>query len=752
MARKPKNSRPVNWIKRLWLAYFIGLGVFILFIATVKWGLWGELPPIEELENPETKLATEIYAEDGSLLGKFFASEDRTNIRYEDIPEEMVNALVATEDARFYKHSGIDYRALARAIVKLGTDGGGSTISQQLAKNLFHGYERPNTDIERILQKFKEWVIAVELEKRYTKSEIITMYFNTVPWGNSYGIKSAAKRYFNKSTDELNIQECAVLVGMLQAPTRYNPVNATERSTIRRNVVLNQMEKYGYLEEAKCDSLKALPLITDYKFVDHNTGPATYFRDYLQGWMKNWCLRNGYNLYDDGLRIYTTIHADMQKYAEEAVQKHLTQLQKDFYSESRRLKKEPWRDEELKWKVDKTYIPRRIRATPAYKSLVRKYGRGSDSVEYYLNQKKHMKVFSWNGDIDTLFNSYDSLKHYKQIFQTGFMAMEPQSGYIRAWVGGIDHKYFKYDHVNKNSGRQVGSTFKPFVYTRALDDEKIEPCEVVPTGPVTVDYAEDKTWSPKNSGKVEEPYMDLYTGLKKSVNTVTARVMKRMGPNAAVVVKQTAEKMGINGDRFEPYPTIALGVMDISVYEMVGAYGTFPNNGEYVEPIFVLRIEDKHGNVIEDFTPKREEVLRAQTAYIMCRMLEKVTSPGGTGARLRYRYGLPSNIAIGGKTGTTQNNSDGWFMGVTPDLVAGCWVGCEDRQVHFLSTAYGQGANMALPIYGMFMKKVYDDPNITIRREWEKPDVEFTIELDCTKYKGKSDGPTGIGDDDIPGI
>lgn len=748
MTKKKKANKSFfsSMVGKLWKVFFIGIGLAVLFFMGVRFGLFGKLPDFEEeLENPRTKLASEIYSSDDQMLGKLFFQEDRTNSNFEDIPVHMKEALIATEDARFLRHSGIDGRALARAIIKLGTDGGGSTISQQLAKNLFHKHARSLPG--RVLQKVKEWILAVELEKRYTKDEIVLMYFNTVPWGNSYGIKSAAKRYFNKSTAELNIEEAAVLVGMLKAPTSYNPVRNPERSLGRRNVVLGQMKKYGYLDQTAYDSLRSLPLITDYNFIDHNQGLATYFRSYLAAWLKAWTDRYEqatgvkYNIYDDGLKIYTTIDSKLQAYAEEAMEAHMANLQDQFFKETARRNRDPWYIDDQPGVVDDNYIPKMIKRTRRYKSLRNKYKKQQDSIDYYLNLPIPMRLFSWEGEMDTVLSPIDSLKYCKQILHAGFMSMDPRSGHIKAWVGGINHKHFQYDHVNKNANRQVGSTFKPLVYARALDDDKLQPCEMVSTGPVIVEYADGKTWSPRNSGKVPDE-VSFYEGLQKSINTTTARVMKRLGPNSPEVVRQTAGKMGIDESKFVPYPTIALGVMDLSVYEMVGAYGTFVNEGLWTEPIFVTRIEDKNGNILEEFTPRKEEALRKQTAYIVCKMLERVTGPGGTGARLRYRYNIPANATIGGKTGTTQNNSDGWFMGITPELVSGCWVGAEERVVHFRSTNLGQGANMALPIFAKYMEKVYADGSIGLSREpFKKPDIEFTLEVNCDAYEEDNDNP-----------
>jgi penicillin-binding protein 1A len=732
-------------VKRLWIFFASGVGVFFLIVLFASLGWLGKLPDINELENPTTKLASEIYAEDGVLLGKIYSQEDRTNISYNELPQHMVEALVATEDARFYRHSGIDVKSLFRAVVFLGKRGGGSTLTQQLAKNMFHPARR--NFAERVLQKLKEWIIAVELEKRYTKDEILLMYFNTVPWENSYGIKSAAKKFFNKDTKKLTIEEGAMLVGLLKASGYYHPVHHPDRALRRRNTVFNQMEKYGYIEKLTCDSLKNTQIDLDYQVITHNRGMATYFREYLRKYLEAWCEKKGVNMYNDGLKIYTTLNSKVQQYAEEAVSEHMSSLQAQFYDETKRLKSEPWRSEKEGeyWKTDPDFILKHTKRTERYQLLKRAYNGNEDSINFYLNQKIKMNVFSYRGDIDTVMSPIDSMKYAKQILHTGFMSMDPHTGHIKAWVGGINLKHFQYDHVNKGSSRQVGSTFKPIVYARALDDDKIEPCEMVPTGPVTLELEDGNTWTPSNSGKVSAPEVSLYTGLKMSYNTVTARVMKRLGPQSPYAVKEISDKLGIDTKKFMPYPSICLGTMDISVFEMVGAYSAFANQGEWVEPIFITRIEDKNGNVLEDFIPKHVEAMRSQTAYIMLKMLEKVVE-SGTGARLRGRYGITAPIA--GKTGTTQNNSDGWFMAITPDLVSGCWVGAEDRQVRFRSTNLGQGANMALPIPGIFLRKLQNDPKIKMNKDpFKKPDQEMTVELNCDLAE-----PIGSGGEYIEGI
>ena len=729
------NKSPI--IKRIWQIFAAGIVLLLLVVFFTAMGWLGKLPDINELENPSTKLASEIYASDGVQLGKIYSQEDRTNIKYNELPKHIVNALVATEDARFFKHSGIDIKSLFRAVFFLGKRGGGSTITQQLAKNMFHPAKR--NLIERVLQKLKEWVIAAELEKRYTKDEIILMYFNTVPWENSYGIKSAAKRFFNKETKDLNLEEGALLVGLLKASGFYHPVHHPDRALNRRNTVFNQMEKYGYLTKEERDSFKSLPMDIDYQMISHNQGLATYFREYLRQYLKDWCEKKGFNLYNDGLKIYTTIDSRIQRHAEEAVSQHMATLQAQFFDETKRMKSNPWRSEKEGeyWKTDPEYIPKNMKRTERYRLLKQAFGDQEDSILFYMNKKVKMTMFSWNGDRDTMMSPLDSLKYAKQILHTGMMSMDPTTGHVKAWVGGINLKHFQYDHVNKNSTRQVGSTFKPIVYARAMDDEKIEPCEMVPTGPVTLELEDGNTWTPANSGKVSAAEVSLYTGLKMSYNTVTARVMQRMGPRSPYAVKEISDKLGIDTRKFMPYPSICLGTMDISVYEMVGAYSAFANEGEWIEPIFITRIEDKNGNLLEEFIPKQQEAMRPQTAYIMLKMLEKVVE-SGTGARLRGRYGITAPIA--GKTGTTQNNSDGWFVAIMPNLVTGCWVGAEDRQVRFRSTNLGQGANTALPITGLFLKKLQDDKTIKLNRDpFKKPENELTIPIECNAAEAPPD-------------
>jgi penicillin-binding protein 1A len=746
--KRKKKQAPSKVIKRIWVAFLSGLFLFIVFMVLLSKGVFGYMPDIIELQNPKTKLATEIFSSDGEVLGKFYHLENRTNVNFSDLPTFLVNALVATEDVRFYKHSGIDLEALLRAVAFMGRRGGGSTLTQQLAKNLFH--DAPSSKFGRIIQKFKEWEIAVQLEKRYTKQEIIMMYLNTVDFGNSFGIKSAANKYFNKEVKYLSNEEAAVLVGMLKAPTKYNPYSNPENSFKRRNVVLKQVYVAHFITKEKKDSLQKLDLVLDVNIATHNQGQATYFREHLRQYMHKWCKKNGYSVYNDGLKIYTTIDSRLQNYAENAVQSHMKTLQGQLYREIGSSKTPPWRDDELKWKEDKTYIPKQVKRTQRYR-LMRKGGISQDSIDRAFATKRRMTLFSWNGEIDTMMTPLDSLKYCKKILHTGFMAMDPQSGHIKAWVGGISNRFFQYDHVNKNATRQVGSTFKPLVYARAIEDGVIQPCEKIPSGPVTFDLEDGKTWTPRNSGNQEIPNpIEVLGGLKGSLNTVTARVMKRMEPNSPIKVKDFSDRLGIATDKFQPYPSICLGTMDVSVFEMVGAYGAFVNQGTYTEPIFITRIEDKHGNVLEEFFPQTQEAMNKYTAYTMCKMLQHVVN-SGTAVRLRYKYRMTE--PIGGKTGTTQDNSDGWFMGISPDLVAGCWVGAEDRKVHFRNTSLGQGANMALPIYAMFMQDALKDKELALSKEdFKKPEGKNPILMDCNKYENERDDDDDDDDDPIDGI
>ena len=695
------------------------LGLFFLVQLTAI-GVLGDLPTFDQLENPKNNLATEIISEDGIVLGKYFF-ENRSRVRYNEIPENLINALISTEDVRFREHSGIDGRALLRAIfgavIGKSSSGGASTISQQLAKMLFT--EQPSSGIERVMQKLKEWIIAAQLEKRYTKDEILTMYLNRFDWvNNAVGIKSAAQVYFNKAPIELDVVESAMLVGMLKNPALYNPNRRLELTQGRRNVVLSQMKKYEVLSDSLYDTLVQQPIILNFKKASHNEGLAPYFREYLRGELKKWCATHtkpdgtNYNVYTDGLKVYTTINSRLQQFAEEGMRTHISSLQKDFYTHWKGYTKAPYPDD-FEWEQIDAIIDQGMKRSERYRKL-KKAGKSQKEIRTIFKKKVPMTLFSWDGEIDTILSPRDSIKYNKFFIHSGMMSMDPRSGHVKAYVGGINYKYFKYDHV-KIGKRQVGSTFKPFLYSLAMQ-EGYTPCYEVSNVPVVFDkkrWGLEKDWVPKNSGDdFDEMSLTLKFGLANSINTVTAYIMKQFGPHAVV---DLAKKIGIQS-KILAVPSLCLGTFDLSVYEMVGAYSTFVNKGMWTEPIFVTRIEDKNGVVLEDFVPKTQEAMSKETADLMVRMLQGVVdgvhSPvagvkKGTGVRLRFRYGFENEM--GGKTGTTQNQSDGYFMGITPNLVTGVWSGCEDRAAHFRNIHYGQGANMALPVFAEYMQRVYAD-------------------------------------------
>ena len=732
-----------KYIRRFWMLYAASMVFFILLFTAIGLGWLGFMPSFEELENPNCNLASEIYSADQVLLGKYYI-ENRSNVHYNDLSVNMVNALVATEDIRFEKHSGVDFRSISRVIFKnlLGgnrSSGGGSTITQQLAKNLFPREEHPGL-FKMVFIKLKEWITAVKLERNYTKEEILAMYLNTVDFGNqSFGIKSAAKTYFNKTPDMLNIEESALLIGILKAPSYYSPVHHPEKAMERRNIVMQQMEKYNYISRAQFDSLKLLPVdMSRFHVQDQNTGIATYFREYLRMYLTDWIQQHPkpdktyYNLYKDGLKIYTTINSKMQKYAEEAVDEHLgDDLQPSFYKHWQGVKGAPF-----DWTMSKEQIQslydQAMRRSDRY-ILLKSENVPEETIRKIFDTPVKMTVFTWNGDKDTTMSPMDSIKYYKYFLLSGLMSMEPQTGYVRAYVGGIDYRYFKYDHVMM-SKRQVGSTFKPFVYTLAMQEGEFSPCSKVPNLPVTFDLPDGTKYTPKNCGKEKEGEMvTLKFALANSINQISAYLMKRYSPLSVIKI---CRKMGMTSD-IVPVPSICLGSADLSLYEMVGAMSTFANKGVYTEPVFITRIEDKNGNIIwrDEFVPKRTDAISEETAYLMITLMKGVVE-SGTGGRIRATYKLMNPIA--GKTGTTSNNSDGWFMGLTPSLVTGVWVGCDDRSVHFRSTALGQGATMALPIWALYMQKVYADKSLGIKKDdFERPSRPLSVEVDCAKYDAK---------------
>ena len=711
--------------------------IIILFIFLVGFGVFGSLPKVDELLNPKNNLATIVYSGDMKILGKYY-SENRVNVAFEKIDKDVVNALIATEDVRYYEHNGVDFKALLRSFFGVftgGNRGGGSTISQQLAKMMFPR-ERLNK-LELVVRKLKEWIIATQLEKYYTKDEILALYLNKFDFLNlAVGIKSAAQIYFNSNQDSLKIEQAAMLVGMAKNPSLFNPIRHNEICLKRRNVVLNQLVKYGYLSSLKYDSLKVLPLGLSFRPEDHNDGLAPYFREYLRDvFLKNWCKSHinseteaPYNIYKDGLKIYTTIDSKMQNYAEEAVYEHMNDLQKMFSKECLNKKNAPFA-----WNVSKQEIEgimnSSVKRSDRYRQL-KEDGLSHEKIIEIFHKPVPMRVYSLRGDIDTILSPYDSIKYYKSFLQTGFMAMEPQTGYVKAWVGGINHKYFKYDHV-KVSKRQVGSTFKPFVYALAIQ-EGLSPCHQVPNIRTCINMPDGKDWCPDNSDglKGTGQMITLRRALALSVNYVTAWIMKQYGPHAVV---NLVKRLGVTS-QIPEVPSICLGTADISVFEMVAANSTFANKGTYIQPTFITRIEDKNGKVLEEFIPNSNEVFSEEKAYTMIQLMRGVVQEG-TGSRLRgAKYKLNNQIA--GKTGTTQHNADGWFIGLTPELAAGCWVGGEDRSIHFNSILEGQGASMALPIWGKFFVKVYADKSIKLSKsDFTKPkNLDPNLEMDCSKY------------------
>ncbi len=706
----------------------------------------GSLPKVDELMNPKNSLATIVYSGDMKIIGKYY-SENRVNVKFNEIDQDLVNALIATEDARFYEHSGVDVKALLRSMLGIfmgGNKGGGSTITQQLAKMMFPREKLSKPEL--IIRKVKEWIIATRLEKLYTKEEILALYLNKYDFLNlAVGIKSASQIYFNRSQDSLKIEQAAMLIGMAKNSALFNPIRFEARTKQRRNVVLNQMVKYGYLSEQKYDSLKLLPLDLSFRPENHNDGLATYFREYLRdNFLDHWCKKHinpetnkPYNIYHDGLRIYSTIDSRMQQYAEEAVAEHMRELQKAFSKECLNKKNAPFA-----WNVSKQEIESMmnssIKRSDRYRDL-KEQGLTHAQIIATFYQKVPMKVYSLRGEIDTMLTPYDSIKYYKSFLQTGFMAMEPQTGYVKAWVGGINYKHFKYDHV-KVSKRQVGSTFKPFVYALAIQ-EGLSPCHQVPNVKTCITTETGEDWCPNNSDGPNDKNIGKMITLKKalanSINYITAWIMKQYGPHAVV---NLVKRLGITSDIPE-VPSICLGTPDISLYEMVAANSTFANKGTYIQPTFITRIEDKNGKVLEEFIPTSDEVFSEEKAYAMIQLMMGVVD-GGTGSRLRFRHKLKNQIA--GKTGTTQHNADGWFIGLTPELAAGVWTGGEDRSIHFNSMEEGQGASMALPIWGKFFNKIYADKTLKMTKaDFPRPkNMDPNLEMDCSKYDDDIDIPT----------
>jgi len=733
-------------IKYIWIAFLCFVIGFPLYIYTVKidlFGLYGAMPSTLEVENPENDLSSEVISADGVSLGRYYRGANRSQVHFEDLSEDLVNTLIYSEDHRFFEHSGLDFPAYLRVIygiLTLNPQGGGSTITQQLAKNLYT--MNPDKSLDghlaklgkyprRIIQKTKEWIISIQLEENFTKEEIIAMYLNTATFSsNTFGIKVAAETYFDKGPDSLNIQESAVLVGMLQAVTLFDPNRNPETSLRKRNEILNKLYRHGYKlkTQEQYDSVKALPIELKYSFQNQNEGLATYFRTVLGNFMLSYCRNRGIDLYNSGLKIYTTIDTRMQKYAEEAVAAHMKPLQKQFDEEWKSRKRNPWVDED--GREIKDFLQRRIRQTDAYKAYAEKYGEKSDSLKIMLNLKKQMTVFSWDGERDTLFSSYDSLNYYKHFLQTGFMAVDPYTGHIKAWVGGINHKYFKYDHV-KQGTRQPGSTFKSFVYGLAMENGW-SPCVIKKDIAPQFNLPNQPPWYPLNAdgSRGTGESMTIRKAMAQSVNSITAQVMQEL---KAENVVEFANRVGIQS-KLDPVPSLCLGTSDVSLYELVGAYATFVNSGIYIEPIYITLIEDKNGNVIEIFNPKTREAIGEQTAYKMIYMLRGGAEEEG-GSSLGLSKEVRHGNEVGGKTGTTNDASDGWYVGVTHDLVAGAWTGGDERAIHFPTWTFGQGGRTARPIWDLFMQKLYADPQSGIvKGQFKRPSSGLDMTLDCSKH------------------
>ena len=738
-----------------------------MLLLLTRLGVFGKLPTFEELENPKSNLATEIYSDDGEMIGSFFI-QNRSYVDYSELSPALVAALISTEDMRFYSHSGIDFISLARVAVKtlaLGNrrQGGGSTITQQLAKNLYPRdtavYNNPiSKGSKLVISKLKEWITAVMLEYNYTKEEIITMYLNTVPYGsNAYGIKSAARTFFNKLPSELNVQEAAMLVGVVNAPTRYSPRSNPDRALARRNTVISRMREKGYLTRAQRDSIQALPIELDFRPISHNAGTGTYFRemlrmvmtsgkpsresfgpgaagdwDYRQAveqWESNplygWCDKNvkangqPYDLYRDGLKIYTTVNATMQRYAEQAVWEQMGETVQPMMDRVTKARGSVFSDIS---KDEREAIMRRAKKNSDRYRQMKRAGATDAEIDKAFATPVPMRVFSYKGDRDTVMSPDDSLMYYKKFLRASFMVVDPSNGYVKAYVGGTSYRYFKYD-MAKQGRRQVGSTIKPFVYTFAIEQLDLTPCTQVPNLPVTIE-TDNEPWSPREASKVvyDGEWKPLRWGLANSRNNYSAWIMKQARQPQAVA--DFIHKFGIRS-YIDPVYALCLGTSDFSLFELVGAYGTFANRGVHVDPIFVTRIEDRHGNVLANFTSPSQDAISEQSAYTMLGMLKRVVN-AGTAGRIRA-LGLKADM--GGKTGTSQKNSDAWFVGVTPKLVAGAWVGGEDRSIHLSSG--GEGSRIALPIFANFMKKVYGDSKLGITEKDQFPIPVNAVSYDC---------------------
>jgi penicillin-binding protein 1A len=749
MAKKQtKKPSFQSLIRGLWILFISGIVGIVLLFGGAALELFGPMPDLQELENPNTNLASQIISSDGEILGKYYFDDNRTPITFEELPESMVTALIATEDERFYDHSGIDWKGTLRAVVYLGKRGGASTITQQLARQIFVGVRSRNV-IKAILQKAQEWVIAVQLERRYTKKEILAMYLNKYDFGyQADGVRSAAKIFFAKTPETLSIEESATLVGMLKNSSLYNPIRRPDRVQERRNIVFQQMYRNALISKEVLDSLSQLPLTITYTPESHREGLATYFRAYLKEFMDEWIESNpkpdgtNHNLYRDGLRIFTTIDSRMQALAEDAVSNHMKNLQREFFRQNSRRVNPTAPFFDLRDGEIDTLMTRTAYRTERWRKM-KLAGIDEKKILASFYEKVPMKVFSWKGERDTLMTPMDSIRYYKYFLRASLFSMEPQSGHVKAWVGGYNYKHFQYDQV-KQGRRQIGSTFKPFLYATAIDQLKLSPCDLLPDALFCIEplkHGNMEAWCPKNSGDTYGRTRTLKNALANSVNTISARLMDMVGPRPVI---NLARKMGITSE-LPPVPSIALGTPDISLFEMVGAYSTFVNQGIYVKPVMITRIEDKNGRALYEVMPETRDVLGEEAAYVTVNLMQGVTQHG-SGARLRHSgiektnyiyekvvtgYPYVFENPIAGKTGTTQNQSDGWFMGMVPNLATGVWVGGEDRSIHFKDIAFGQGATMALPIWALYMKGVYAKPELAISKEDFIAPENLSISVDC---------------------
>ncbi|MDO7569626.1 MAG: transglycosylase domain-containing protein [Flavobacteriaceae bacterium] len=751
MAKKKKGIKPLSFkkpIRLLWVIFLSGMvGIFLLFGGAAL-GWYGPMPDLQQLENPNTNLASQIISSDVVTLGKYYFNDNRTPITFEELPSNMVNALIATEDERFYDHAGIDWKGTLRAFAYLGKRGGASTITQQLARQIFVGV-RSRNKIKTVLQKAQEWVIAIQLEQRYTKKEILAMYLNKYDFGyQADGVQSAAKIFFNKTPQNLSIEESATLVGMLKNSSLYNPIRRSEMVRVRRNTVFQQMVRNELITNEEMDSLSALPLEITYTPESHREGLATYFRAYLKEFMDVWISANPkpdgtkHNLYRDGLRIFTTIDSRMQSLGEEAVNQHMKNLQREFSKQNTRRANPTAPFLDLRSGEIDTLMLRTAYRSERWRKM-KLAGFEEEEIKKVFKVKVPMRVFSWKGERDTIMSPMDSIRYYKYFLRAAMMSMEPQSGHVKAWVGGFNYKHFQYDQV-KQGRRQIGSTFKPFLYATAIDQLKLSPCDSLPDALYCIEpmkHGNIDAWCPKNSGDKYGRTRTLKNALANSVNTVSARLMDLVGPRPVI---NLARKMGITSD-IPAVPSIALGTPDISLFEMVGAYSTFANQGIYVKPVMVTRIEDKNGRALYEVVPETQDVLSQEVAYVTVNLMQGVTQ-GGSGTRLRHAGLEKTNYVyenvvtgypylfenpIAGKTGTTQNQSDGWFTGMVPNLATGVWVGGEDRSIHFKDIAFGQGATMALPIWGSYMKSLYNLPELGVSQEDFIVPENLSIAVDC---------------------